>query len=125
MAKHKAAHIREVAIFIVLVVITGFIFVATGNFDNPLTEISDTITFGNLIQEQPAPTSGDLASDTTPITVEGTDVDTAVPDKGIDWSQFGSVLFNIWFLCAVTAVVIVLQQVLVFIKRRLILTRAS
>lgn len=38
--------------------------------------------------------------------------------SSISWSDFGDVLYNLWFVCATTAVFIVVQQVFKFIVRQ-------
>ena len=43
----------------------------------------------------------------------------AAPDVGIRWSEIGDVLFDLWFLAAVTAFVIVFQHVVGFARARL------
>ncbi len=40
-------------------------------------------------------------------------------EGGFASSQVGGVLFNLWFICAITAVVVVLQQSIDFIRRRM------
>lgn len=37
----------------------------------------------------------------------------------INWSDLGSVLFDLWFICAVTAAFIVVQQIYLFITRQI------
>lgn len=40
-------------------------------------------------------------------------------ENSIQWSQIGDVLFDLWFLCAATVFVIVMQQIVVFMIRGL------
>lgn len=166
-ARRKQTPVRGITIFIVAVVISGYALSATGHFDNPFTEISDSVSMNSLLDGQFAPSGGDamdLSSDSVDTTAKPSfddltaqDANANMTDTGaldlsnlddssdgvtlaaddsfagrpfdgdrldrgegqgtIQWSQIGDVLFDLWFICAATAVVIVLQQLVSFAIR--------
>jgi len=125
--RRKSNGLIGIVIFIAFVGLSGFALAATGQFSNP---------FGFLIQAQGRgegrPPMGDANGGTRPVrsfnggtgstntTPSGSTNVAQVPPAGeqgsggeqasINWSQLGNVLFDLWFLCATTAVVIVAQK---------------
>src|ERR1041385_2101627 len=110
--KRQSTKIVPIILFIVIVALTGYGLVATGHFSNP---------FGFLMQTQgggrPANfnnrSKGNASSTAANLNPPG---DRGGPSEAsssisIDWSQIGSVFFNLWYLCATTAVVIVVQKI--------------
>lgn len=116
----KSSRLIPLILFIALVVVSGYALVATGHFSNPFAFLSTTQggehrPEGNLqppsggTQVRPARSNNSAA----PVGEGGGDMNAV----NISWSQLGDVLFNVWFLCATTAVLIVVQKVLAaFIK---------
>jgi hypothetical protein len=122
--KRKSTNLVGIAVFVVLVIVTGYILAATDNFDNPFDEIAFLQGAGGMDGQFAAPDADanfTLADGQSAGTSLSSDEFQLPPDSGdtgfremdsISWSQLGSVFFDLWFLCAVTAVVIVVQQVL-------------
>ena len=112
--KRKSTNVLPILLFIALVVFAGFGLAATGNLSNP---------FGFLTQSQghrdgpPMNANNQVAANSN--ASSSAQFSARGPDDGggdsssisIDWSQITTVLFNLWYLCATTAVVIVLQKV--------------
>ncbi len=161
--KRKTTPVRGIIVFIIAVAISGYALAATNHFDNPFTEISDSVAMGNLVDGQfgsgtasldtPTDTTGTakpsfdalLAQDsnstnTLDTSALNSDDDTVTlatdssfsekpfdaRDRGaghdensIQWSQIGDVLFDLWFLCAATVFVIIMQQIVGFTIRSL------
>ena len=161
--KRKTRPVRGIIIFIIIVAISGYALAATNHFDNPFTEISDSMATGNLVDGQfgSSAASLDTATDTTGTAKPSFDAllaeessstntldtsaistddetvtlaaDSSVSEKPLDagdrgaghdensiqWSQIGGVLFDLWFLCAATVFVIIMQQIVGFMIRGL------
>ena len=99
----KSNNILWFEIFVVLVMLTGYALYATGHFENPFS------VFGLRGFSDPRntfiPRGGFSAND----------------QLGLFLSQLGDVLFNVWFICAMMAAVIVLQKlgsVIISLRRR-------
>ena len=94
-----------ITLFVLLVSITGLGLAASGNFENPL---------GALIgggsgegRQRGAPPAG-VSNQAPP---QGAQRGEGGDQSSISWSAIGSVLYNVWFLFAAAAVVIVVQTV--------------
>lgn len=118
-AQRKTTPIRGIIIFVVLVIISGIGLYASNNFDNPLSAVTGLFSLGaGGGQERGARPDGDFAEGTRPERGGGGDFDERGGENGsVNWSQFGEVLFNVWFISAVTAVLIVGQQTFSFFTR--------
>jgi hypothetical protein len=86
-------------------------------------------SIGDLMAQDTSPTSGantggenvTLAADNSfsQKPLDAGDQGVGHDENSIQWSQIGDVLFDLWFICAATAVVIVLQQIVGFMIRGL------
>ncbi len=63
-------------------------------------------------------TSADASMSLPPLQ-DATAANVTAPDEGIRWSEIGDVLFDLWFIAAVTAFVIVFQHASGFARSRL------
>ncbi|HEX2905365.1 MAG TPA: hypothetical protein VHO69_00785 [Phototrophicaceae bacterium] len=121
-------------IFIIIVVISGVALAANGNLSNPFTVIpeisalvSGTVGFPGAGGERPEgggegrPAMGPSGGERT--RPEGRPEGFGERDGGndttIQWSAFGGVLFNVWFIAAVTAVIMIVSYPLGFVVKRL------
>jgi len=104
-----------IAVFILLVTLSGSVLAATGNFNNPFWIFMQTTHQRDALitreaGEEPPVDSGSFQAEER-------------GEGSISWSNIGGVLFNVWFLFAVTAVIIVIQYplrlVMKFIRRRI------
>jgi hypothetical protein len=112
--KRKSTNVLPIILFIALVVFAGIGLAATGHLSNP---------FGFLTQSQrhaggpPMSANNQVAANSNAsgnaqFSARGTDDGGGDSSSiSIDWSQITTVLFNLWYLCATTAVVIVVQKV--------------
>ena len=113
--KRKSTNILPIILFIALVVFAGFELAATGHLSNP---------FGFLTQSQGHAGGPPMDRNNSSVAVVNSNAPSNAqflsrgPDDGgdsssisIDWSQITTVLFNLWYLCATTAVVIVVQKI--------------
>jgi hypothetical protein len=91
-----------ITIFVLLIGISGLGLAASGNFENPLGALNDGSGGG---EHRGAPPSGGQPP-------QGAGQrDEEGSDTSITWSAIGGVLYNVWFLFAAAAVVIVVQTV--------------
>lgn len=112
--QHKRRNWLGIAIFLILVAISGYALAATHNLDNPLDELNFLLTDSGRFD-------GAGQADSS-IQAPANDAPRPSPDGGeggaetssISWSRLGGVLSDIWFLCAITAAVIVIQLILDF-----------
>lgn len=108
MRKRKST--LPILLFIALVALTGYGLATTGHLNNPFAFLSQT-------QGDRRPANFDSRSTgDAPATPQFAQRGEGGPDEGgstisINWSQAGDVLFNLWYLAATTAVVIVVQKV--------------
>lgn len=105
-----------IALFILLVVVSGYGLYQSGHLKNPFSVLglrgfSDA--GGTFV-----PRGGDAGNRAEPPRAGGGDVDRGGQD-GFVLSQLGDVLFNLWFICATTAVVIMVQKGVGFLISKL------
>jgi hypothetical protein len=90
--KRKTNGILWLELFVVLVILTGYALYTTGHFENPFS------VFGfrgfSDARNTFIPRGNISVNDQT----------------GIFLSQLGDVLFNVWFICAMTAALIIVQK---------------
>lgn len=97
-----------ITVFVVLVSLSGFALAASGNFENPLAAfVGGGGREGGGQRGAPPQQSSDQTS-TRPARGAGGE---GGDQSSFSISQIGSVLYNVWFLFAITAVVIVVQTV--------------
>jgi len=99
-----------ITIFVLIVGLSGFALSASGNFENPLSAlIGGNGGEGGRRGAPPAGVSGQTSSaqpsQGTFQRGEGGD------QSSISWSAIGGVLYNVWFLFAAAAVVIIVQTI--------------
>ena len=102
----KKTRLIGIAIFICFVIISGLALKITGKTDDPFTNMSDIVDMRQMLaQTNP--------SDSLPQVNGSADSDVASPisadnhNNSITWSAWGEVMYDLWFICATTAVVIV------------------
>lgn len=121
-----------ILIFIALVIISGFALAQSGHMENPF-QVFSMLGVGNAEGRperdfEPAGEGQHQAGQppTAPRS-EAFGRHGSEGDRGggttIAWSQIGDVLFDIWFICAVTAVVIVVSYPLGWFRQRRRATR--
>jgi hypothetical protein len=113
---HQSRSLFGMLAFIIIVAVSGYALTASGNMRNPFEVISDianitesgtgsTLSGGRLgmgeAREGSALQQGGGPSEQTTI----------------QWNQLGSVLFNLWFLAALSAFVMVVRRILSFVKK--------
>ncbi|MCC6616065.1 MAG: hypothetical protein IT320_21525 [Anaerolineae bacterium] len=108
--RRKLNGIIGVLILIAVVAAGGIALAATGNLENPLRVLTTSSGGGEGFQDR------DREGFTPPAQQDGTA--TTVAERGggaegrggssdsIQWSQIGSVLYDVWVILAVTAVVV-------------------
>lgn len=117
MTKQTRSTIWQIA-FLLFVVLSGYALTTTGYSENPFDSIMAAIEIRQLAQESaeidlPAPTFD-------------TDIEIVFPEQEIgkasnwqiSWSAFGDVLYDIWFLCAATAFVLLVRHPVRWLVRR-------
>ena len=109
-------------VFVLMVAVSGYALAASGNMENPftvLTEISTTLN-----------TNGDATLRNVEFGGQETRRNASPPSgfeqqggerageqsTTIQWNMAGGVLFNLWFLAAVTALVMIVGQVWRFVS---------
>lgn len=109
--KNRLANRLAIVVFILMVIISGVGLSASRNIDNPFT------VFNQLFSQQ---TSGGMREQRVP------DASAQRPPQGGGERmegggtlQIGGILFNIWYLFATSAVVIILQKPTGFMIERL------
>lgn len=94
----------SIIIFVALVAISGYALVVTGNFDNPFR------IFTQVEQGRGGnPQFNHEAGEQPPAREANNENFQPRNGENVAWSNIGGVLFNIWFLFAVTAFIIVIQ----------------
>ncbi len=91
-----------ITLFILLIGISGLGLAASGNFENPLGAL---IGSGGAGGERSGPPAGTQPPQGAGQRGEGGS------DSSISWSAIGGVLYNVWFLFAAAAVVIIVQTI--------------
>jgi len=94
------------AIFVVLVILAGLVLTATKHTEDPFANMSDIVDMRQM-----------LATTNQADVLAGADPAAPVPansirSAGITWSAFGEVLYDLWFMCAATAGVIVISYLI-------------
>lgn len=128
--KQKRTHIIGALIFVALVAIAGFGLVATGNFHNPLNFFGGDMghqggpgapidqAVNNNADRGPGAFTFRTANNSTGrgqgFTPDHPGAGGGPDDNngGIAWNQIGSVSFDLWFLSAIVACYILVQQML-------------
>ena len=117
--KGKSTGTRWIIVFILLVGLTGLGLAATGHLSNPFGFLSQ----GQGRAEGKPPMGNNAGGSTRGTTSANASAPTNAqfpPNSGdrgegggqanINWSQIGDVAFNLWYLFATTAVIIVIQK---------------
>ena len=106
-----------IVVFIALVLVSGFVFTSTGKTDDPFTNMSDIVDMRQMLADTQ---QGDSLPQVGDVAAGGGGSDLAIPTESasnsgmtITWSAGGEVLYDLWFICATTAVFIVFSY---FIK---------
>lgn len=109
--RRKSTNWRGIIIFLVLVGLTGYALASSGNLDNPFRIFTQTQGRGEgSAQERPegqTPTTGEF---------QGRGSEESV---SINWSSIGGVLFNLWYLAATTAIIVIIQRPLGYLITRI------
>jgi len=125
MTRQKRGFIAMV-IFILIVAASGYALAVSGNMRNPFTVVSEISNLVNSADGN-APTNGEFrvaqarANDgSAPSAPQGNfEARGSGEQTTIQWSQFGSVVFNLWFLAATAAFVMVADRILGFASKPL------
>ena len=92
-----------ITLFVLLIGLSGLGLAASGNFENPLSAFMSNS--GGEGGQRGVPPTGTQPPQGTAQRGEGGD------QSSISWSAIGGVLYNVWFLFAAAAVVIIVQTV--------------
>jgi hypothetical protein len=107
--------IIALALFFALIIGGGLALAASGNFENPFAVFTNVSgpqgREGGAPPERPA--NMDANGEGMPVRGEGG------ADQGFTWSQFGSVLYDVWFFLAATGVVMVVAPPVKWFFKRL------
>jgi len=95
-----------ITIFVLLISLTGLGLAASGNFENPLGALIGGSGEGRQRGAPPAGVSSQTTSTQPP---QGIQRGEGGDQSSISWAAVGGVLYNVWFLFAAAAVVIVVQ----------------
>lgn len=95
-----------VTLFVLIVGLSGFALAANGSFENPFAAFMGGGQGGER-GERPQMTGGDTSARPP----QGEASERGGQQSSFSLSQIGSVLYNVWYLFAVTAVVVVIQWV--------------
>ena len=93
-------------IFVALVILTGLVLTVTGHTEDPFANMSDIVDMRQMLSETNSTDQADVFSDSGDAAIVPAN---SIRNAGIDWSAFGEVLYDLWFICAATAAVIVLS----------------
>jgi hypothetical protein len=117
MRKRKST--IPIIVFIAIVAITGVGLVATGHFSNPFGFLTqgdrgpdnfDNRSAGNNF-DQNRPAADNSTAPQFAQRGDGGGFDEGGNTISINWSQAGNVVFDLWYIAATTAVVIIVQKV--------------
>ncbi len=109
--QRKSINFAAIIIFLVLIAVSGGVLLAAGDFENPFS------VFTQLL-----PRSEDAGEDRESRAFAAPSGERAEGGVGrgeqsdIQWSQIGSVLYNVWFMGAVAAFVMVIQVTISSLK---------
>lgn len=123
MAKKQRSPLRKyigIALFLVLLAVSGYGLVATGNFRNPFTAVTQMLSGGGSGGEftRQAPT-GETSSEVRQPPQGGTRSEGGSESQTtVTWSEIGGMLFNLWFMAAISAVIMLIHYPLEFLTRR-------
>ena len=108
--KHKNNRRKAlwITLFIILLGISGLGLAASGNMQNPLAVLAGGSGQGG---EHSGPPAGATHQNNTQPPQGNFQRGEGGDQNSINWSGIGGVLYNVWFLFAMAAVVIVIQTV--------------
>lgn len=100
-------------VFIALIALSGYALSASGNLRNPLTAV---LEFTSLVSGTSA-AGGEQGAGSPPTgATRGTppsgEMQSGGEQSGIQWGQIGSVLYNLWVIAAVSAVMMLVGPVI-------------
>jgi len=104
-----------IAAFLILVIVGGLVLKVTGTTDDPFMNMSDIVDMRQMLAQT-------QQSDTLPQVDTAASSDLASPPSpkaGITWSASGEVLYDLWFICATTAIVIVCSYLIKWLVKSL------
>src|SRR5689334_6464447 len=99
----RSSNTINIIIFVILVAISGYGLALTGNFDNPFHIFAQAEPDGEGRSQFNRETGGEQPAG------EVSDQGLRGSQETLAWSNIGDVLFNLWFLFAVAAFIIVIQ----------------
>ena len=98
------ADIGRFALFTLLIALGWVILTQTGYVENPLESIRSLVEVYQILQANP--------DNIAPVSTETTGLFTE-----FDWAAFPDVLYNIWFICLMTAGVMIINRLVVRMTR--------
>lgn len=115
--RRKSTNWRGIIIFLVLVGLTGYALASSGNLDNPFRIFTQAQGRGEgTFPERPEGEASERGEMPEGAEFQGRGGEESA---SINWSSIGSVLFNLWYLAATTAVIIIIQRPLGFLITRI------
>jgi len=109
--RRKLNGIIGILILLAVVAVGGVALAATGNLDNPLSVFTTSSGGGEQFRDREGIAPPEQ-QDGTATTVSESGARPAGREGGnsdsIQWSQIGSVLYDVWVIVAVTAVVVII-----------------
>jgi lipoprotein signal peptidase len=108
------------SIFIALVILAALVLTSIGHTEDPFASMSDIVDMHQMLAETNQSNPVDVLtdfSDTSSVPAN------SIRNAGITWSAFGDVLYDLWFICAATAVIIVFSYLMKWLKGLSLLKR--
>jgi|GEM_PF-2725281 len=113
--RKERARLRGSVIFILFVILTGLVLTATHHTEDPIANMSDIIDMRQMLAD--AKQSSEVTVGDAPLGNDPTSVPAnSIRNAGITWSALGEVVYDLWFMCAATAAVIVCSYLLKWLK---------
>lgn len=107
LLKHKG--LIAALVFFTMIVVGGVGLVASGNWENPFAVLTQSTSGGDMSERGAPPESTTTTESTTGASERAAMSEGSSGGIAISWSQLGNVLYNVWFLFAAAAVVMVIS----------------
>jgi len=115
--RRKSTNWRGIIIFLVLVGLMGYALASSGNLDNPFRIFMQAQGRGEgNFEARPEGEASERGEMPEGGEFQGRGGEESV---SINWSSIGGVLFNLWYLAATTAVIIIIQRPLRYLIARI------
>jgi peptidoglycan/LPS O-acetylase OafA/YrhL len=99
------------------VIIVGLALTATNNVEDPFASMSDIVQMRQMLDETGLEAAAPKATDVAVIAARPEEASDA-PAIAITWAALGEVFYDLWFMCAMTAAVIIVSYPVGWLVRR-------